>query len=137
MDKCRVISKCLLNSGEVFKVYHDTYDGKNIDKFCEIRFGSGVHTVESTKANRTAIELTVASAKFRAWEKTRRRKDPSNDPLDGTSQAGKSAAHLGEFIRNAVASSSFWSDIDVVVTATGGLLKALRVADGNLPSSGA
>lgn len=132
-----MISKCLLNSADVFKVYHDTYHGKNIDKFCEVRFGSGVHTVESTKANRTAIELTVASSKFRLWERSRRRKDPASDPLIGTSQAGQSAADLGHFIRDAVRSAEFWDDVDMVVTVLAGLLKTLRVADGNLPSSGA
>ena len=63
----KVIAKTIMNTGDLYRQYHDVEGGTELDKFCSIRMGSAIYLVESVKLNRAKLDRTIRHDSFHEW----------------------------------------------------------------------
>jgi len=133
----RVIGKVISNHAKIRHEYKDKNGGKELDRYCESRFGTCCIMIESAKENKSALRKTVVSEAFDEFMKCKK-KPKTDQPSYFSFTKGQGLSHhaLGKLTKQCVLSDKFWEDADEFVTVTADVYKALRLTDSNNPTSG-
>jgi hypothetical protein len=133
----RVIGKVIMNIGAIRHEYKDKNGGKELDRYCDTRFGTCCIMCESAKENKSALRKTVVSEAFDDFMKNKK-KPKKNQPSYFSFTKGEGLSHhgLGKLTKECVLHDTFWEDIDEFLTITAEPYKALRLTDSNNPTSG-
>ena len=135
--KMRVIGKVIMNIGAIRHEYKDKNGGKELDRYCDTRFGTCCIMCESAKENKSALRKTVVSEAFDDFMKNKK-KPKKNQPSYFSFTKGEGLSHhgLGKLTKECVLHDTFWEDIDEFLTITAEPYKSLRLTDSNNPTSG-
>ena len=69
----RVIGKVIMNIGAIRHEYKDKNGGKELDRYCDTRFGTCCIMCESAKENKSALRKTVVSEAFDDFMKNKKK----------------------------------------------------------------
>ena len=73
----RVMGKVIMNHAAIRHEYKDKNGGKELDRYCDTRFGACCIMCESAKENKSALRKTVVSEAFDEFMKCK--KKPKTD----------------------------------------------------------